>query len=182
MLPSSSNPDDLLISGYSAGVLKYNSISNFFNSILDGTVSLAVQNSQAPRYSHKPTPGEREIERKPMDDSDKDEEDTNEREEDLIHRAIRIQLEKEAREAMDAHIDSLHKTGESDPVILEQRTATETAHPFDMKAPPRAPETCEPGTVTDSVAPSCASPVSEREPLSTYEDTPLEAGHAKDEL
>jgi len=130
----------------------------------------------------KPTPEEPEIGREQMDDSDK-EGDTNEREEDIIHRAIRIQLEKEEREAKDAHIDPLHKTGKADPVVLEQRTAAETAHLSNMKAPPQASETCNPGTVTGSVAPSCASPESERKPLPTNpEDATSEPGRAKDEL
>jgi len=45
------------------GVLKYNSISNFFDSILDGTANLTAPFSQASE-SHKPTPEEEEIERK----------------------------------------------------------------------------------------------------------------------
>jgi hypothetical protein len=169
----------LLISIISAGTLKYNFISNFFNSVLDGTANLTVRNTQVPEESHKPTPKEQEIERKQMDDSDKEEEDTNEREEGIIHRAIRIQLEKEEREAKDAHINSLHKTGKTDPADLEQRTAAETAHPFNTKA---LPQTSKPGTVTGSVAPSCTSPVSEREPLPTPEDTCSEPGRVKDEL
>jgi hypothetical protein len=172
----------LLISIISAGTLKYNFISNFFNSVLDGTANLTARNTQVPEESHKPTPKEQEIERKQMDDPDKEEEDTNEREEDIIHRAIRIQLEKEEREAKDAHINSLHKTGKTDPTVLEQRTAAETAHPFNTKALPQTSETSKPGTVTGSVAPSCTSPVSEREPLPTPEDTSSEPGRVKDEL
>jgi len=163
------------------GTLKYNSISNFFNSILDGVANLTVRNTRMPE-DHMLTPEEQIIERKQMDDSDKEEEDTNEREEDIIHRAIRIQLEKEEQEAKDADIDSLHNTGKTDPVVLEQRTAAETAHPFNMEAPPQVSETCNRGTVTESVAPSCASPVSEREPLPTPEDTTSEPGRVKDEL
>lgn len=125
----------------------------------------------------KPTPKDQNIERKQMDDSD-EEEDTNERKEDIIHRAIRIQLEKEEQEAKDARIDSLHKTGKTDSVVLEQRTT----HPFNMKAPPQASETFNPRTVTGSVATSCASPESEREPLPAPEDTNSEPGRVKDEL
>jgi len=164
------------------GTLKYKSISNFFNSILDGTANLTARDTQVPEDSHKPTPEEQEIERNQINDMDKEEEDTNEREEDIIHRAIRIQLEKEEREAKDAHIDSLDKTGKTDPVVLEQRTAAEMAHPFNTKTPPQASETCKPGTVTGSVAPSCVSPVSEKEPLATSEDTTSEPGRVKDEL
>lgn len=148
-----------LISIISAGTLKYNHISNFFNTILDGTANFTTWNTQVPEDSHKPTPGEQEVERKQMDDSDKEEEDTNKRE-DIIQRAIRIQLEKEEQEAKDAQIDSSHKTSKTDPVAVEMRTATETAHPFGMKAPP----------------------VSEREPLPNPEDTTSETGRAKDEL
>jgi len=170
----------LLISIISAGTLKYNSISNFLNSILDGTANLTARNTQVPDDSHKPTPEEQETERNQTDDSDKEEEDREEREEDIIHRAIRIQLEREGREAKDAHIDSLHKTRKTDPVVVEQRTAAETAHSFNMKAPLQAFENCNPGTVTGSVAPSCVSPVSEREPLPSPEDTT--SGRVKDEL
>jgi protein disulfide-isomerase A6 len=121
-----------------------------------------------------------------MDDPDKGGEDTYERVEDPIHRAIRIQLEKEKREAKDALIDSLHEAVETDLVIPEQRTATGMAHPSattNMKVPHRAPETCIPESVIDSVAPSCVSPVSEREALPTHEEnTTSEPGHVKDEL
>ena len=44
-------------------MLKYDSISNFFDSILDGTANLTAPFTQAPE-SHKPTPEEEEIERK----------------------------------------------------------------------------------------------------------------------
>jgi len=158
-------------------MLKYNSISNFFNSILDGTANLTARDTQVPE-DHKPTPKEQEIEGKQMDDSDKEEGDTNEREEDIIHRAIRIQLEKEEREAK----DSLYKADKRDPVVLEQRTAAETTHLVNMKAPPQASETCNPGTVTGSVVPSCVSPVSESEPLPSPEDTTSGPGRVKDEL
>lgn len=171
-----------LISIISAGTLKYKYISNFFNSILDGTANLAAQNAQVPEDIQKPMPEEQEIGRKQMDDSDKEEEGTDEREEDIIHRAIRLQIEKEEREAKDAHIDSSRKTGETDPVVLEQRMADETAHPSNMKASSQLSETCNPGTVTGSVMPSCTSPVSEREPLPIAEDTASESGRIKDEL
>lgn len=180
--PSSSNPDVILISIVSAGTMKYNSISNFFDSILDGTANLTAWNTEVLEDSLNQTPDEQEIERKQMDDSDKGEEDTNEQEEDIIHRAIRIQLEKEEREAKDAHIDSLHKERETDPVVVEQQTAAETADPFNMKAPLQASENSSPGTVTGSVAPSCASPVFDKESLSSPEDTTSESGRVKDEL
>lgn len=176
----SSNRMSLLISIISAGMLKYFSIANFFNSIMDGTANLTVRDTQVLEDTHKLTPEGEEIERKQMDDSDKEEEDTKEREEDIIHRAIRIQLEKEEREAKDAHIDSLQKTRKTDPVVVEQRMTGETAHPFNMKEPPQSSENCNPGTFTGGVVPSCASPVSEREPLLSREDTT--SGRVKDEL
>ena len=130
--------------------------------------------------SHKLTPKEQEIDREQLDVSDKEEEDTNEREEDIIQRAIRIQLEKEreSKESKDGHIDSFHKAHKTDPVLMEQRTAPS----FNVKAPPQASENCNPGTATGSVAPSCASPVSEREPMPSPEDTTSEPGRLKDEL
>jgi protein disulfide-isomerase A6 len=220
---SFSNPTTLVISDISAGVLKYNSISDFFNSILDGTAKLTAQTSRVPEDSHKPTPEEKEIERKQeaqrlallhggfsdiidfekamkehgtdfheahghtarsrdtTEDGQMGDSDTGTYErEDPIHRAIRIQLEKE-REAKDAHVGSLRKTGETD-----QRTATETPLPFatiNMKAPLWASETCISKSVKDNVVPSCASPVFEREALPINEDdTASQSGHAKDEL
>jgi hypothetical protein len=46
----------LLISIISAGTLKYNPISNFFNSILVGTANLTAQNTQVLEDSQKLTP------------------------------------------------------------------------------------------------------------------------------
>ena len=48
----------------SPGALKYDSISKFFDSILDGTVNLSSPSSQAQEETHEPTPEEEEIERK----------------------------------------------------------------------------------------------------------------------
>ena len=48
----------------SQGALKYDSISKFFDSILDGTVNLSSPSSQAQEDTHEPTPEEEEIERK----------------------------------------------------------------------------------------------------------------------
>jgi protein disulfide-isomerase A6 len=48
----------------SAGTLKYDSISKFFDSILDGTVNLSSPSSQAQEETYEPTPEEEEIERK----------------------------------------------------------------------------------------------------------------------
>ncbi|KAN0128743.1 thioredoxin protein disulfide isomerase [Lactarius tabidus] len=46
------------------GTLKYDSISKFFDSILDGTVNLSSPSSQAQEETYEPTPEEEEIERK----------------------------------------------------------------------------------------------------------------------
>ncbi|KAH9986658.1 hypothetical protein BJV74DRAFT_844210 [Russula compacta] len=205
------------------GGLKYNSISDFFDSILDGTANLAASNSRVSEESHKQTPEEEEIERKqeaqrlallhggfsniidfeeaiknhgsdfhgadgyttrPSDtlknsktgDSDIEGEDTYEREENPIHRAIRIQLEKE-QEAKNILKDSIPETGDTDQVILELRTATESAHLFatiNVEAP-QVSGTSISGSATNTVAPSCASPVSEGPSTPVFE-------HIKDEL
>jgi len=46
------------------GALKYDSISKFFDSILDGTVNLSTPSSQPQEETYEPTPEEEEIERK----------------------------------------------------------------------------------------------------------------------
>lgn len=170
----------LVISNISAGVLKYNSISKFFNSILDGTANLTVQNSQVPEDSHMPTPEEQEIERK-----------QEAQRLALLHGGFSdiIDFENAIKEhGTDFHGAHRHtpRSGETDPVILEHRAASETAHPFattNMKAPPRASETGIPESVTHNVAPSCQSPVSEGKAFPTHEkDTTPESGHVKDEL
>jgi len=90
-----------------------------------------------------------------MNDSDNGEEDIYEREEDPMHRAIRMQLEKE-QGAKDGRIDSSRETGETDPAIV---------------------------SATDSTAPSCPSPVSERKVFPAHEkDATSESEHVKDEL
>jgi protein disulfide-isomerase A6 len=48
----------------SAGTLKYDSISKFFDSILDGTVNLSTPSSQPQEETYESTPEEEEIERK----------------------------------------------------------------------------------------------------------------------
>lgn len=205
------------------GVLKYNSISDFFDSVLDGTANLTASNSKVSEESHKQTPEEEEIERKqeaqrlallhggfsniidfeeaiknhgsdfhgadgyttrPSDtlknsqtgDSDTEGADTYGREENPIHRAIRIQLEKE-REAKNRLKDSIPEMVDTDQIILELRTATESADLFtttNVEAP-QASGTCTSGSATNTVAPSCASPVSEGASTPVFE-------HVKDEL
>ncbi|KAH9968412.1 hypothetical protein BGW80DRAFT_1338369 [Lactifluus volemus] len=176
------------------GVLKYDSISKFFDEVLDGTVTLTSSGSQSPEDGHKLSPEEEDIERKQeaqrlallhggfadmidfdeaikkhgagfhgehgysasLDDELKNDptRDTNkaeyehEREEDPIHRAIRIQREEQA--------------------ISEAQTAAET--------PPLS-------TVNESNGTPQASPGT-----STSESTvglgvaPSETAHVKDEL
>lgn len=53
-----------MTSGLSAGTLKYDSISKFFDSILKGTVNLSSPSSQVQEEIYEPTPEEEEIERK----------------------------------------------------------------------------------------------------------------------
>ena len=170
----------LVISNISAGLLKYNSISKFFNSILDGTANLTVQNSQVPEDSHMPTPEEQEIERK-----------QEAQRLALLHGGFSdiIDFENAIKEhGTDFHGAHRHtpRSGETDPVILEHRTPSETAHPFattNMEAPPRASETGIPESVTHNVAPSRQSPVSEGKAFPTHEkDSTPESGHVKDEL
>jgi len=191
------------------GVLKYHSISKFFDSILDGSANLTATNSQVPEGGFKSTSEGEEIERRqklikehnvdfhasggstarPGDSPESnqmEEEDTHERLENPIHRAIRIQLEKEAQAAKDAARDSMLKAGDTDQDILELRTDTESAHLFttmDINVQPSASESCIPSGTADSMAQSCATPISETEVPSAREGTlDPELGHVKDEL
>lgn len=182
-----------------AGGLKYRLISTFFDSILDGTANLSTSDSHQP---------EQEIERKghgadshaaydytaPSSDTskvdetwekDNREEDRDEREENPIYRAIRIQLEMEGKDAKDATGESVPKSGDTDQVVLKLPTTASSAHvstTSDSKALSQASETCVSESVTDRVVPPCVSAVVE-EALPTHEgvSTP-EAGHVKDEL
>ena len=169
-----------VIYNISVGVLKYDSISKFFNSILDGTANLTVQNSQVPEENHMPTPEEQEIERK-----------QEAQRLALLHGGFFDMIDFE--NAVKEHGTDFHgahrntpRSGETDPVILEQRAASETAHTFaptNIKAPPRASETGIPESATHNVAPSCQSPLSEGRAFPTHEkDTTPESGHVKDEL
>jgi hypothetical protein len=181
------------------GGLKYRSISTFFDSILDGTANLLASDSHQP---------EEEIKRKepgtdshgaydynaPSSDTSKvdetwekddREEDTNEREENPIYRAIRIQLEMEGKDTKDATGESVPESDDTDQVVLELRTTASSAHlstTSDSKALSQASETCVSESITDRVVPSCVSPVVE-EVLPIHEGVSTqEAGHVKDEL
>ena len=110
------------------------------------------------------------------------EEDTYEREENPIYRAIRIQLEREGKDAPE---ESIAESGDTDQVVFEIHTTTHSAHPsttINSEVVPQVSETCISESVTDRVVPSCASPVAE-EASPTHEGvTAPEAGHVKDEL
>jgi hypothetical protein len=183
-----------------AGVPKYKTISTFFDSILDGTANLTTPNSHQPeeeeivRKGHDTdSHGEHDYTAPSSDTSKVDEswenadgeEDTNEREENPIYRAIRIQLEMEGKNAKDAPGDSIPESGDTDQVVLEWRTTAESTHlptTSDSKAAPQGSETCISESVSDRVVSSCASPEAEGAlPTHRGESTP-EAGHLKDEL
>jgi len=112
------------------------------------------------------------------------EEDTYEREENPIHRAIRIQLEREGKVANVAPEESIAKSGDTD-VVFEIPTTAQSAHlstVINSEVAPQASETYTSKSVTDRVVPSCASPVAE-EASPTHEGvTAPELGHVKDEL
>lgn len=123
------------------------------------------------------------------DDMSKDgqtwEEDTYEREENPIYRAIRIQLEGEGEAAKDAPEESIAESGDTDQVVFEIRTTALSAHPsttINSEETPQVSETWISKSVTDKVVSSCATPVAE-EASPTHEGvTAPEAGHVKDEL
>jgi len=141
------------------GTLKYDSISRFFDSVLNGTANLSSPRSQVQEETYEPTPEEEEIERKQeaqriallhggftdMIDfeeaimkhgpdfhgahghgASKDRQ-SHGRDEDPIHRAIRIQREKEEK-AKEALKDCTPKTDEAGQVVLEVCTVADTNH------------------------------------------------------
>jgi protein disulfide-isomerase A6 len=212
-------------------VLKYDSISKFFDSILDGTATLTSFGSQVPEDGHKLSSEEEEIERKQeaqrlallhggfadmidfeeaikkygpgfhgahgssasLDDELKNDqtrdtnkrgEDWHEREEDPMHRAIRIQREKEERRTKDALQDSVPGTGETDQVVLETHMATESTVAKLKVAPQASPFSgMSISGSTVGVAPSDAPSPSEMEVVPTHEETTAPVTvHVKDEL
>ncbi|KAI0296562.1 hypothetical protein B0F90DRAFT_1745521 [Multifurca ochricompacta] len=204
------------------GVLNRDSISKFFDSILDGTTILTPAGSHVSEEAHELTPEEEEIERKQeaqrlailhggytdmidfekavkkygkdfhgghgydaslsdtlkedkTADSGKGSEDKHEREEDPIHKVIRLQQEEQ--KARDALKDSMPRTGDANQVVLETPTA-DTAHSATKATTSHAP----PSTETPVSQPA-ASSESMTDPAPTPEGTtPPETGHAKDEL
>jgi protein disulfide-isomerase A6 len=118
-------------------------------------------------------------------------EDRHEREEDPMHRAIRIQREKEEEErrAKDGFQDSVPGAGDRDQVILEAHIAAEKTTPLSTattsKVAPQA--SLSPGmSVSGSIVgetPSDAPLPGEMEAVPTDEDTTTpEIIHVKDEL
>ena len=210
-----------MTSNVSAGMLKYDSIARFFDSILDGTANLSSPHSQVQEEIHEPTPEEEEIERKQeaqriallhggftdmIDFEDairkhpdyhgahgygapkegqKVTQDRHERDEDPIHRAIRVQREKEDQKAKEALKDCTPKTDAAGQVI-EMCTAADTNHSATgTKATQASPPTQTPGPdggsegVTSLTAhlPSVAE-----EAPGPKRTAPSAAEHIKDEL
>jgi len=183
------------------GLLKHKAISTFFDSILDGTANL-MTHTDLPEESRMPTPEEKKtIKEHDTDfhgahgyttrpdgtskDGQTSEEDTYEREENPIHRAIRIQLEREGKDTKDAPEESRAKSGDTDDVVFEIPTTAQSAHlstVINSKVAPRVSETYTSKSVTDRVVPSCTSPVAEEASPTQEGVTAPELGHVKDEL
>lgn len=210
------------------GTLKHDSISRFFDSILDGTANLSAPRPQVREETYKPTPEEEEIELKQeaqriallhggftdmIDfeeaikkygpdfhgahgygaskeeqkvDPEKVTQDRHEREEDPIHRAIRIQREKEDQKAKEALKDCTPKTDEAGQVVLEVCTAADTNHSATgtkatQASPPTEPSDPDGGSegVTSPTAPLPSVAEGVPGPKRT---APSAADHIKDEL
>ena len=219
-----------MISGVSAGALKYDSISKFFDSILDGTVNLSALSSQAQEEVYEPTPEEEEIERKQeaqrlallhggfsdmIDfeeaikkygpdfhgaddygaslgdtpkkgqkvDSKEGTQDGYERDEDMIHRAIRIQREKEEQEAKEALKDCTPKMDGTEQAVLEMCTAAETNDfTTGTRASPSAEGSDPDGESEGVTTPAVPLPSVAEGVFSSESAAPSYAEHIKDEL
>ena len=219
-----------MTSGVSAGTLKYDSISKFFDSILDGTVNLSAPSSQAQEEVYEPTPEEEEIERKQeaqrlallhggfsdmIDfeeaikkygpdfhgaddygaslgdtpkkgqkvDSEEGPQDGYERDEDLIHRAIRIQREKEEQEAKEALKDCTPKTDGAEQAVLEMCAAADTTDFSTKTRASPSTEESDPDNGSEGVTSPTAPLSSVAEEIPGSESSvPSYAGHIKDEL
>jgi len=211
------------------GALKYDSISKFFDSVLDGTVNLSSPSSQAQDETYEKTPEEEEIERKQEAqrlallhggfsdmfdfeeamkkygpdfhgpdgygaslgdmpkkgqkvDTEEVTQDGYEPDEDLIHRAIRIQREKEEQEAKQAIKDCTPKTDGAEQVVLEECSAADPNHfAAGTKASRESPATEEPDLDGGSEgATSPLPPVAEKPDPARA--APSHAEHIRDEL
>jgi protein disulfide-isomerase A6 len=217
-----------LTSSISVGALKYDSISKFFDSVLDGTVNLSSPSTQAQEETYEKTPEEEEIERKQEAqrlallhggfsdmfdfeeamkkygpdfhgpdgygaslgdtpkkgqkvDSEEATQDEYEHDEDLIHRAIRIQREKEEQEPKEPNKDCIPKTDGTEQVVLDACMAADANHfAAGTKAPRESSPTEEPVPDGGSEAPSPLPSVVEEPDLERV--APSYAEHIKDEL
>jgi protein disulfide-isomerase A6 len=204
------------------GTLKYDSISKFFDSILDGTANLSSPRSQEQEVTHEPTPEEEEIERKQeaqriallhggfTDMIDFEEamlkhgpdfhgahghgaskegrkvtQDRNERDEDPMHRIIRVQREKGEQKAKEALKDCTPKTDEAGQVV-EMCTAADITHSATgTKATQTSPPTQTPdpdGGSEGATSPITASPSIAEGAPAPKRTAPSAAEHIKDEL
>ena len=211
-----------LTSSISVGALKYDSISKFFDSVLDGTANLSSPSTQTQEETNEKTPEEEEIERKqeaqrlallhggfsdmfdfeeamkkygpdfhgpdgygaslgdtPKKGQEVDSEelgqDEYERDEDLIHRAIRLQREKEEQEAKEPIKECTPKTDGAEQVVLEACTAAD--HTAGTKASPEPSPTEEP--IPDPGSEEATLPLPS---VAEERITPSYAEHIKDEL
>jgi len=114
-------------------------------------------------------------------EKDNGEEDAYEREVNPIHRAIRIQLEREQKDAKDVPRVSIPESGDTGQVVLELHTTAKSALLSATINSPQASETCISESVADRVVPSCAAPVVEGV-LPFQGVTTPEVVHVKDEL
>ncbi|KAI9440791.1 hypothetical protein H4582DRAFT_2127920 [Lactarius indigo] len=190
------------------GALRYDSISKFFDSILNGTANLS---SHTREETQEPTPEEEEIERQQeaqriallhgyqkygpdfhgahgygasLGDTLKKGQKVDP-DEDPIHRAIRIQREKEEQEAKEALKHSMPKTDDPEQVVLNVRTAADTNHfATGTKVTQASPPTEAPDLDGSEGATSPLAPLpSVAEGVPGPERTaPSAAEHIKDEL
>src|SRR5260221_3455908 len=156
-------------------MLKHKSFSACIDSILDGRANLTTHTDQ-PEESRMPTPDEKKTTKEHdtdfhgahgyttrPDGTSKDghtrEDDTYEREENPIHRAIRIQLEREGKDAKDASEEPIAESGD---VVFETCTTAQSANlstTINSEAAPRAPEPSISKSVKGRGVPPGASPV-----------------------
>jgi len=108
--------------------------------------------------------------------------DRHERDEDPIHRAIRIQREKEDQKAKEALKECTPKTDEAGQVVLEMCTAADTNHSATGTQATQTSLPTEDDGSEGVTSPTVPLPsVAEAVP-SPKMTVPLAAGHIKDEL